>query len=103
MRLNTLLIDGHDGTLSSKRVVTFSAFVLCSIAFLADLFWDYNISPNVFEGMIFIAIAGLGATASEKFANRKLPATPAPIPSYYTPINKKPQGTPLPITEEKEI
>jgi len=35
-----------------------------------DLFWDYKVDPNVFEGMMYIAIAGLGVTASEKFAKK---------------------------------
>jgi hypothetical protein len=34
----SLLQDGEDGTWSSKRVVTFLAFVFCSIAFLQIYF-----------------------------------------------------------------
>jgi hypothetical protein len=107
MLLKTMLLDGHNGTLSSKRVITFLAFVLCSIAFVADLFWDYNVSPNVFEGMIYIAIAGLGVTASEKFANRtsQQPATPqySPSPTTYVPINRRIHGTPIPRREDPEL
>jgi hypothetical protein len=107
VQLNTLLIDGHNGTLSSKRVITFLAFILCSIAFIADLFWGYKISPNLFDGMIYIAIAGLGVTASEKFANKiSVPQTQSQFmhsSKSYVPINKQTKGTPLPKTKDYEI
>lgn len=66
----TLLLDGHDGSLSSKRVVTFLAFILCCVAFIANLFWNYKIDAVLFEGMMYIVMVGLGVTASEKFASR---------------------------------
>ena len=68
--LHSMLSDGTDDGVSSKRAVTIAAFVLCAIAFVADLFWDLKVDPNVFEGMMYIAIAGLGVTASEKFAKK---------------------------------
>lgn len=64
----TLLLDGHNGSLSSKRVITFAAFVLCAVAFIANLFWNADISQFMYESMMYIVIAGLGFTASEKFA-----------------------------------
>ena len=64
-----MLEDSHNKSLSSKRVVTFLAFVLCGVAFMANLFWDYQVEPYMFEGMVYIAMAGLGFTASEKFAS----------------------------------
>jgi hypothetical protein len=66
--LRGMLDDSHNKSLSSKRVVTFLAFVLCGTAFIANLFWDYKVEPYMFEGMIYLAMAGLGFTASEKFA-----------------------------------
>ncbi len=66
-----MLSDGTDDNLSSKRVVTFLAFVLCGIAFIANLFWGLKIDAVLFEGMMYIAIAGLGLTASEKFARKE--------------------------------
>jgi hypothetical protein len=66
-----MLSDGTDDNLSSKRVVTFLAFVLCAIAFIANLFWGLKIDAVLFEGMMYIAIAGLGLTASEKFARKE--------------------------------
>lgn len=60
-------ISGAD-VYSSKRVVTFIAFVLCAVAFVADLGWDLKVDFPVFQSMMYIVIAGLGFTASEKFA-----------------------------------
>jgi hypothetical protein len=67
----SLLQDGEDGTWSSKRVITFLAFVFCSIAFFANLFFNFEVNEYMFEGMMFIAIAGLGVTVTERFADRK--------------------------------
>jgi hypothetical protein len=66
--LKGMLDDSNDKTLSSKRVVTFLAFLLCGIAFIANLFWNYQVESYMFEGMIYLAMVGLGFTASEKFA-----------------------------------
>lgn len=70
MWLNSMLSDGCNGTVSSKRVVTLLAFVLCAIGFIADIY-GYKITPVLFESMIYLVIAGLGFTASEKFAKLK--------------------------------
>ncbi len=67
----SLLQDGEDGTWSSKRVITFLAFVFCSIAFFANLFFNFEVNEYMFEGMMFIAIAGLGVTVTERFADKK--------------------------------
>ena len=66
-----MLTDGTDEGISSKRAVTLLAFILCAIAFVANLFWDYTIDSAIFEGMMYIAIAGLGFTASERFSKTK--------------------------------
>lgn len=66
--INGLLNDSHNGTLSSKRVVTFLSFLLCAIAFIANLFWGFEIKQFMFDSMIYLAMVGLGVTASEKFA-----------------------------------
>lgn len=57
-------------TVSSKRVVTFLAFVLCAVAFIA-MICGYPIDHKLFDSMMYIVIAGLGFTASEKFAPTK--------------------------------
>lgn len=60
----------EDPTVSSKRVVTFLAFLLCAGAFIAMIL-GYPIDQKLFDSMMFIVIAGLGFTASEKFAPTK--------------------------------
>jgi len=65
-----MLKDGIDGSLSSRRVITFLAFILCGIAFVANLFWGYIVETYMFDGMIYLAIAGLGVTVAEKFSPR---------------------------------
>lgn len=62
-----MLEDSHDETISTKRVITFLAFVLCGIAFVANLFWDQDVSQFMFDSMIYLAMVGMGATAVEKF------------------------------------
>ena len=56
---------------SSKRAITFLAFLLLSIGFLTELFFEKKVSPQTFEVMSYIVIGGLGFTASEKFVNKK--------------------------------
>ena len=62
-----MLSDNADA-ISSKRVITFLSFLLCASAFIGDLIWDYKVDFPVFQSMMYIVIAGLGFTASEKFA-----------------------------------
>ena len=66
--MSSMLADSDDGSVSSKRVVTMLAFAMCGIAFMVDLFTEYKAEPHLFDSMMYIAIAGLGFTASEKFA-----------------------------------
>lgn len=67
--LSSMLCDGIDGTLSSRRVITSLAFMLCAIAFLANLFFGMKIEQFIFDSMSYIAMAGLGATVAEKFSS----------------------------------
>ena len=68
--LKTML--SGDPAISSKRVVTFLAFLLCAGAFIA-MVCGYTIDQKVFDSMMYIVIAGIGFTASEKFAPTKEP------------------------------
>ncbi len=70
MWLDSMLSDGTNGSVSSKRVVTLAAFVLCAVGFIADIY-GYKMTPVLFESMIYLVIAGLGFTASEKFASKE--------------------------------
>lgn len=69
--LQSMLSDGENTSVSSKRVVTLLAFILCAIGFLTDLYTDKSVSPQVYDSMMYIVVAGLGFTASEKFASKK--------------------------------
>ena len=68
--LNSMLSDGCNNTVSSKRVVTLLAFIVCAFALIADIF-GYKVTPSLFDSMIYLVIAGLGFTASEKFAKKE--------------------------------
>jgi len=68
--LNSMLCDGHNNSISSKRVITFMAFLICEFALVADIF-GYKVTPSLFDSMIYLVIAGLGFTASEKFAKKE--------------------------------
>jgi hypothetical protein len=67
-QLKTML--SQDPTISSKRVVTFLAFLLCAAAFISMIL-GYHIDSKLFDSMMYIVIAGLGFTASEKFSPTK--------------------------------
>jgi hypothetical protein len=68
--LSSMLRDGTNGSVSSKRVITLLAFLACVYAFIADIH-GYKITPVLFESMIYLVIAGLGFTASEKFSKKE--------------------------------
>jgi hypothetical protein len=68
---HSMLTDGADDGISSKRAITVAAFILCAAGFVGDLLWDKKVDPNVYEAMMYIVIAGLGFTASEKFSRSK--------------------------------
>ena len=65
--LGDMLKDSHNESVSSKRVIAFAAFVLCAMAFVANLFWGKSVAPFMFDAMIYLAMVGIGATAVEKF------------------------------------
>ena len=67
-KVNSML--SQDPTISSKRVITFLAFLLCAAAFIAMIL-GHPIDTKLFDSMMFIVVAGLGFTASEKFAPTK--------------------------------
>ena len=70
-KLASILQDGEDDGISSKRLVTLLAFIMCSIAFMVDLFTTYEVKPALFDSMMYIVVAGLGFTATEKFATKR--------------------------------
>lgn len=61
----------HGGKISSKRVITLFAFILMSIGFLANLFFDYKIDEFIFESIQWVVMVGFGSTVTEKFSRYK--------------------------------
>lgn len=66
--MGNMLSDGIDGSISSKRVVTLLAFLLCAAGFIANMVWGIVVDKEYYQSMMYIVIAGLGFTASEKFS-----------------------------------
>ena len=64
-----MLSDGVNDNISSKRTVTILAFLMCSGGFIASI-CGYNVDSKLFDSMMYIVIAGLGFTASEKFTKK---------------------------------
>lgn len=69
-----ILADGK-GSPSSKRVITFLFALLMAVAFVANLFYGYNIDPKLLDSVMYIVIAGFGFTGIEKFAPNGLAGT----------------------------
>jgi FtsH-binding integral membrane protein len=69
--IKSMLADGENGSISSKRVITFVATLLVAIAFIANLFWKLTIEEFMYSSMMTIILAGLGTTVAEKFAPKK--------------------------------
>ena len=59
-----------NGTVSSKRVVTLLAFLICAGGFIA-MVYGHPIDSKIYDSMMYIVIAGLGFTASEKFTKKE--------------------------------
>lgn len=67
--LEKILTD-VDGQPSSKRLVTLIAFVLISVAFIVNVFVEIPLKEYMFEGMLWLAGAGLGFSTVEKFSRK---------------------------------
>ena len=68
--LAKMLAGESESNPSSKRVITFLAFLLCATGFIAEMFFEKKVNPTTFEYMMYIVIGGLGFTASEKFTKK---------------------------------
>lgn len=56
---------GSNGQWSSKRVITFLAFILVGMAFVSNLYWGLTINEKMYDGMIDIVFVGLGVVVGE--------------------------------------
>ena len=71
MNFLTKMLSGEgEQNPSSKRTITFLAFLLLAMGFIAELFFEKKINPQTFDTMFYLVIGGLGFTASEKFVNK---------------------------------
>ena len=68
--LRSMVADGADGSVSSKRVITTLATFLVALAFLLNMFFGLSVDKNMYDSMMMIVIAGLGTTVAEKFARK---------------------------------
>jgi hypothetical protein len=68
--IKSMLSDGVNGSISSKRVITFLATFLVALAFVLNLFWDLTVEQFMYDSMMMIVVAGLGTTVAEKFARK---------------------------------
>jgi len=63
--LRSMVADGADGSVSSKRVITTLATFLVALAFLLNMFFGLSVDKNMYDSMMMIVIAGLGTTVVE--------------------------------------
>ena len=60
-------VDGHG---SSKRIIIILAFIFLSIGYFAHIFGGISISDTIWEGMLWVVMAGLGTVTVEKFSRK---------------------------------
>jgi hypothetical protein len=63
-----MLSDGTNDSVSSKRVITFLAFLLCAAGYIGNAWFGTHVDASIYNSLMYIVVAGLGFTASEKFA-----------------------------------
>jgi len=67
-----LTSEGKNGSkLSSKRVITFIAFILVCVPFVINIGWAIVVDPTILSGMINIVFAGLGVTVGEHILKKR--------------------------------
>ena len=61
-------LKGLDGHVSSKRLVTMIAFACIVIAFIVNVFMAIPLQEHVYDGMLYLVMAGMGFSSFEKFS-----------------------------------
>lgn len=59
------------GQVSSKRVVTVVSLLLISLCVVVDTFTTFKVSQHIFDGLMWIVLAGMGFITSERFTFKK--------------------------------
>jgi hypothetical protein len=62
--------EGEDNP-SSKRTITFLAFLLIAAGYVAEVFFEKRVNPETFNAVMYIVLGGLGFTTAEKFTNKE--------------------------------
>jgi hypothetical protein len=61
-------LKGLDGHISSKRLVTLISFTCIVVAFLVNVFMEIPLQEHVYDGMLYLVMAGMGFSSFEKFS-----------------------------------
>ena len=67
--IKSMLADGENGSISSKRVITMLCTLLMAVGFVANMFFGFKVDENIFNNIMYVVIAGVGITGVEKFAS----------------------------------
>lgn len=57
--------------ISSKRFISFLAFIMMSIGFLSNLYFNYDVEEHMYKSMEWIVEIGLGTILLEPFTRKK--------------------------------
>jgi len=64
------MLNDTKGNVSSKRVITFVAFVLMALGFIVNVFMEIPIKEFIWDGMLYLVTAGLGFSTLEHFSKK---------------------------------
>ena len=64
------LITDVDGSISSKRIITFACIIAILITWYCNLFYKLPIEEFIFQGLMYITGIGLGVITAEKFSRK---------------------------------
>ncbi len=59
-----------NGKISSKRVITFGAFFLISLAYISNLYWGFKVDEGLSKSLETIVEAGMVTIVAEKFGKQ---------------------------------
>ena len=68
MKMMKSMLMGLDGEISSKRTITFMAFLCVVLAFLVNVFMQIHLEEHIFDGMLYLVMSGMGFSSFEKFS-----------------------------------
>jgi hypothetical protein len=65
--LKSMLADGVNGSVSSKRVVTVICTIMMVVGFVANVFFGLPVDKDIYNSIMWVVVAGVGFTGLEKF------------------------------------